>query len=309
VSHVWQILLCVTIVVVFNSTTMLGELDVWTPPVQQQMVAEELDTLDRSVYEQSAWLSTTLDGFKMGVNQMHDYTHELFMVNESRIGFSSSPPPSYYWYPGIPDEDLTALPSGERASFAAAVWSRGTLDDPSAEHNAQALTDATLKRVPTPSAAATLAEQARAGHLDHVMRVVATNDTLVYIAFEGSEVYRQLPYTQLDRTVRSQQCINGDTVSHYTPLCRAWYQNTMVDTQGNARSGISFTPPLVSVDDGELFASIGRAIRDASGDPFAVVALDLPMKKIARQIASCQLPVQNGNSWVCERYSFGTADS
>lgn len=191
------VLACVSV----TTSTVLADLEIWTAPVNDQMVSEELEALDKRVYEQAMLLATLIGSYTNGLAQVHTYAEALFISPDhanSTIRFSASPPPSYYFSlyadNGAPEKRFIGdTYRFGTASYVGSVWGRGKLVDPS-EDDPLALEDPEVKHIPTPSAAAVLAEQQLAGHMDNIFRptLFATGAKFVYMAFEGSEVYRQV---------------------------------------------------------------------------------------------------------------------
>ena len=218
---VLAVIACVSV----TTSTVLTDLEIWTAPVNDQMVSEELVALDKRVYEEAMLLATLIGSYTNGLAQMHTYAEALFISPDhgsgedssgsgtgggggegsgeggggSTIRFTSSPPPSYYFSlyaeNGAPEKRFIGgdtYPDGT-VSYLSSVWGRGKLVDPS-EEDPLALVDPEVKHIATPPATAVLAEQRLAGHMDNVFRPTffATGAEFVYMAFEGSEVYRQV---------------------------------------------------------------------------------------------------------------------
>jgi len=166
-------------------------------------------------------------------------------------------------------------------------------------------TGAVVTEGPVSSGNDFLAEQKLGAQLDNAFRAAyfASSVTYAYVAYHETEAYRQFPYMRLNSFNYRQpkQCgvAPGRSINAYTPLCREWYKNAVDAWRATGRMATTVFNPVASdlVAPGQLFLSLSRALSTASGDLIGVVAVDVALADLSRQIEATKL-YQRGYGFV-----------
>ena len=222
------------LVIIYAAVVAQLEVQGWTKPVKDMMVKEELSALDLRAYEQASFLAATFQGYELVHLRLYKFAQELLVDESLLLG------DSYPSYASVPASRCAALQAESNNTNQprcddppGLTTHEGGVGSPYASvwHNPETLLAAQYKAAPGPSPRGVTDEQALASHLDNAFRAayLGSNTTYAYIAFEQTEVYRQLPYESLESFAGVRECesIPGvGSVTSYTPLCHPLRRTT-----------------------------------------------------------------------------------
>ena len=281
------------LVIIYAAVVAQLEVQEWTKPVKDMMVTEELATLDLRAYEQASYLAATFQGYALVHHRLFKYAQDLLVTdslprNEAGRYPSYSVPAARCAASQAASNDADQPRCGPPPGLAT---HEGVVGSPYASvwHQPETLLAAGVKAAAGPAPRTVEEEQALASHLDSAFRAayLGSNASYAYMAFEQSEVYRQLrlglgltsdvatptptptpnqvyrqfPYQQLPSYAAARECEAIEAVgrvSSYTPLCRPWYTSAVAD-----KTAAVFNPVLEdAANPGFLFISLrsGRKV-------------------------------------------------
>ena len=322
VSKIFFCLLLPTMaaMIIVSSTTtawVWSDIVAWMAPVKATMVAEELANLNVRCYERAQFVSAYIDTAAGSLDVLHDYSSQLvdgeLPHGEPRKthlspGSSYCPTsdinnygltPNYYSCTSLSTQ-LGPRPATTQNRYSSSAVYRPSSPLPSVLKTIAGTTIANIEpddsttqlSISSMSGAGHewLKEQLLASQMDTAFSAVffASNITYAYAAFHDSEIYRQFPYQNFDSFVQgSRQCsaFPNQAISAYTPICRPWYQSAINDPSGDVVYNRVLSD---AVNVGQMFLSLSKALKTASGSLVGVVAVDVGLLQLGYEIGMDQ---------------------